>query len=314
MIVFAVTPLYPPRSRVGSWLATHELLAGLAHRGHEVQVMPWMQRKEPPYDHEGVRIVPRSREIVQHVERADIVVSHLGDNGLAHRLATTRSIPSIRLVHSPVTEAPRRLRGAALVVANSRATADAIDWPGELLICPPITWPERHETKPGAAVTLVNLSREKGAELFWELAEAMPDVDFLGVRGGYGLQIVRDLPNVTVLPTQADMREVWRRTRILLMPSAHEAWGMTGIEAMCSGIPVIAHPTPGLTEALGKAGFFCDRKDPAGWQRTIRTLLRPSAWTVASRQARARVAQLDPARTLADFIVAVEKILEAKAA
>jgi len=70
------------------------------------------------------------------------------------------------------------------------------------------------------------------------------------------------------------------------MPSEYESWGRVGVEAMASGIPVIAHPTPGLQESLGDAGVFVDRNDIDGWERAIRRLLTPRAYGTASKKAR----------------------------
>lgn len=310
MKIFGFTPCYPPRSRVGSWLTTHVFLTALAQRGHTVTVMPWMQRREPDYEHDGITIVARSRQIVERVAAADVVVSHHGDNGLASRLAQQAGVTSVRMVHSVPHPTHRLTSRTALVVANSKATADQLRWSGPMIVCPPPTFPERHRTTPGAHVTLVNLSRDKGGELFWELARRMPDVRFLGVQGGYGVQIESELDNVVVLPTQDDMRTVWGLTRILLMPSKHESWGLTGVEAMCSGIPVIAHPTAGLRESLGGAGIFIDRHDPAGWERMLRRLLRPTGWDVASQLALGRVEQLDPHASVQRFCAAVERLAE----
>ena len=93
---------------------------------------------------------------------------------------------------------------------------------------------------------------------------------------------------------------------VLLMPSIAETWGRTGIEAMCFGIPVIAHPTPGLRESLGDAGIFVDRNDLAGWVGAIRSLDDPDEYARRSAAALARVAELDTAADLDRFADYVE--------
>src|SRR5690606_19301196 len=116
--------------------------------------------------------------------------------------------------------------------------------PPAVVVRPPVAAAE-YATEPGDHVTIVNLFPNKGSALFWRLAERMPDVPFLAVRGGYGHQDIRRVPNVEVVPHLPCHRmrdEVYARTKILLMPSEYESWGRVGVEAMCSGIPVIAHP------------------------------------------------------------------------
>jgi glycosyltransferase involved in cell wall biosynthesis len=102
--------------------------------------------------------------------------------------------------------------------------------------------------------------------------------------------------------------EVYARTRILLMPSDYESWGRVGVEAVASGIPVIAHPTEGLTESLGPAGTFCDRDNVDVWQKAIEMLDDPAVYRAASRRAKARSKALDPGADLAAWCTAVEEV------
>ena len=77
---------------------------------------------------------------------------------------------------------------------------------------------------------------------------------------------------------------------------------------MWCGIPVIAHPTPGLREALGSAGTFCVRDDLEGWVFEIRRLLRADHWRPASNAATRRALQLDMTDDLAQWVHLVESI------
>src|SRR5690606_11841974 len=158
-------------------------------------------------------------------------------------------------------------------------------------------------------LTLVNPIPAKGSATFYALAERMPDFHFLAVEGGYlrHEQVRRDdLANVTWQPHTNNMRrDVWSRTRVLLVPSDYESYGMVGVEAMHSGIPVVAHPTPGLRESLASAGTFVDRDDVDGWEAAIRRLYNDQD---ASQCARARARELDPRRELDRFVEAVEAL------
>lgn len=305
--VAAFTPLYPPGSRVGAWLATHELLAALASNGHTVQVVPGVGQARS-YTLDGVKVLTPHTDVVALVRDSDIVISHLGDNGKAHQIAMLQDRPSVRIVHGGNTPVSR-LGGTALAVYNSHATAAHFTaYTGPSIIVHPPTFPDRYRTAPGDRVTLVNLSEDKGGAVFWEIAAAMPDVDFLGVRGYYGPQVTGDLPNVDLRMPTRDMRAVYAETRVLLMPSLHESWGMTAVEAMVSGIPVIAHPTPGLVECLGPAGVFAKRAYTPMWVHEIRRLLDPDEWAQQSRRCLARAAELDPVADLERFVAAVEAL------
>lgn len=320
MRVVAFVPSYPPLTMVGAWIATHQWLKAVAAAGHDVEVMTHQTtvgtgdqvRKLAPYEWDGIPVAGRDRTYHERFGAADVIVSHVGDNMFAHRWALHRGVPSVRIAHSmPANDVHERIDGAALLVAPSVWLADEIAWPGPTVVCHPITIPGQYRTVPfGDRVTVVNLTEAKGGDVFWQLAERMPDVPFLGVRGGWGDQLDdRTLPNVEVVGPVEDMRTVYARTRILAVPSRSESWGMVPIEAMCSGIPVVAHPSPGLREACGTAAMWVDRDDLAGWERAIRRLLAPSAWQVASKIARAWVDRIDPADSADLFVAAVEGVV-----
>lgn len=309
MKVTAVTLKYPPLSLVGAWIATHEFLVALRDRGHDVTVLTTHANRN--HEHDGIPVHPRYPNN-RHVRDADVLISHLGDDGRTAQDAARFGIPSVRMVHGshPSNRARLDRHPPQLAVFNSAATLDEVGepaWPS--IVCHPPVHPERYRTSPGDRVTLVNMSPAKGGIVLSLLARAMPDVQFLGVRGAYGLQHVTMPPNVEVVPTTADMRSVYGRTRVLLMPSERESWGRVGVEAMASGIPVIAHPTGGLVESLGAAGIFVDRERRADWMAELRRLADPAEWAEASARALARSAELDPQADLDRFADAVESLV-----
>jgi glycosyltransferase involved in cell wall biosynthesis len=138
------------------------------------------------------------------------------------------------------------------------------------------------------------MNEAKGGKLFWELARVMPDKQFLGVKGAYGEQIgfARKLDNVTILENTPNIQEVYAKTNILLVPSHYESWGRVAIEASCSGIPVIAAPTPGLTESLGESGIFADPNSVAEWVEAIRSLDDDKIYKKKSKQVKDRSVEL----------------------
>ena len=116
-------------------------------------------------------------------------------------------------------------------------------------------------------VTLVNCNENKGGDLLPKIAAALPEVQFMGVKGGYSEQIIDPNPpkNLIYIENQEDMTKVYQDTKILLMPSKSETWGRVAVEAMASGTPVIVSRSPGLLECVGKAENSCDRNDLSCW-------------------------------------------------
>lgn len=320
MRVLGLVHQYIPVRCAGAESHIHAMLRALADAGHRVDVVLSSQRGEP-YDYEGVHVWPAVEtrtDVHPYLTQADLIVTHLGNTTRATVLGKFNEVPVCVVHHNdfgPTRDALRLPYSRTdLVVTNSEWMTDSLmDWAVQereqlppTVIVRPVADPFVYGTRPGDKVTLVNLRRlvpesvdklTKGGELFRALAERMTDVSFLGVTGAYGIQQdLSGLPNVEVIDhvPHHEMRErVYGRTKVLLVPSSYESWGRVASEAITSGIPVIASPTPGLREQLGAAGTFVAHDDLDGWEAALRALLRPTAWRKASKAAKARAAELD---------------------
>jgi glycosyltransferase involved in cell wall biosynthesis len=317
---------WPPRHNAGSELMVHTMLRALAARGHECTV--WLSRYSAdrrPYDLDGVRVIPFAArmDFASAAKNADVIVSYWENVPAAGALARGFGRPFVVVCHNAAQTILRNVAvsSPALAVYNSehvRAEAEAFfaeyrqgQRPARSMVVRPPVAPGDYRTTPGDRVTLINLSADKGGVLFWRLAERFPGREFLAVRGAYGEQIVKDLPNVEVighLPADRMRDEVYARTRVLLMPSAQESWGRTAVEAMVSGIPVVAASAPGLSESLGEAGIFAERGDVDAWANVLERLDDPAEWAAASERALARAKELDPAADLAAWCEAIESL------
>ena len=301
MKVAALLHAYPPPHGAGGEWHAHTLLRHLAGRGHQVRVVltqPAVWQGSSSWDLDGVTVdaMASKAAVANATSDADVLVTHLESTPRAHAVAEVRGIPCVDMLHNGFTATRGWLsRGRVdLAVANSRwLAAEYADAPVPVAVMRPWTPVADYATTPGDRVTLVNLA--KGGDVLWRLAKAMPRTRFLAVEGGYGPQTLpRPAPvNLEVVANTPNVRDdVLARTRILLMPSGYESWGRIGVEAMCAGIPVIAAPTPGLSESLGDAGTFVDRADTDGWVAAIRRLT-GKTWTAASKAAKARAVELD---------------------
>lgn len=281
--------LFPGEHNAGSETTVHAALRAMVHRGHDVRVI--CDRSETaPYNIDGIPVVrpPRRGQqtwLEDFVRDCDLIVTHLDLTSQAMGLSTNTNKPLVHFIHNSaqlkywnVREKAHGVSGWApscqLVVFNSNWISELEDWPGPQVIVHPVVEKEYYQCKTGTKITLVNPTPGKGVATFKALAELMPDQDFLAVEGGYGQQIITESKgNIEWMKHTPDIKEVFRQTKILLMPSDYESYGRVGIEAACAGIPTIAHPTEGLTEAFGDAGIFLDRDDYPSWQAEIEHLL-----------------------------------------
>lgn len=331
---------YVPTHGAGAEGMAHALLRHLVHCGHEVDVILSQVDNTVPEDYvyQGVRVHVHTGKtqtpnwIAEH--HPHVIVCHLENTSRAAVLGKMFEVPVVQLLHNhrPETMTSTLQHRFAMVVCNSswmveeyeqywQAYLDGRPGPRVLKIRPPVHPDEFamvRTNKPGDRITLINLTVPKGAHVFYELAKRLPQYKFLGVRGAYGVQVIRDdLPNVEILDHQLshEMGEVYARTKVLLVPSDYESYGRVAAEACCCGIPVIAHPTAGLRESLGgMAGIFRDRDAVGAWEKELRRLHAPRAWAAASKNVLEWSRALDPTEELAQWCSAMEEVARVPAA
>lgn len=153
----------------------------------------------------------------------------------------------------------------------------------------------------GDCITLVNANNNKGVHQFIKIAERMPNRKFLAVRPYYGeLQMPPTPSNVEIVPFADDIREVLKRTKILLFPSQYESFGRIAVEAMLNGIPVIysksdgsGKTTEGVEEWITPVGIPVKRDDIDGWISAIESFDSEEAYTICSVKCKEHIEQLD---------------------
>jgi glycosyltransferase involved in cell wall biosynthesis len=130
-------------------------------------------------------------------------------------------------------------------------------------------------------ITMVNPVVEKGLMILVGLLLQLPEHPFLVVEGwprspGQWQDLQRVLgrfPNVRLLRAVPDMREVYRQTRILLVPSLwREGFGRVAAEAQASGIPAIASRVGHLAELTAGTLLVDDFTSAEAWADAIRHL------------------------------------------
>ena len=319
MKVLVIQHFRIPYQCAGSEMMLHRMALALKDAGHTVQMIttdtPQALDMEI-YDEMVCHSVGKDRNRMMILARSfkpDVILSHHQRAEMAIPIARQLKVKSIFVMHNDFSHNQRVLMHRPdLVVFNTEWIAHKFRARVRrgMVIHPPV-YPDHCDLYRGEKVTLINKNRDKGGEIFYRLAAALPEVEFMAVQGAHGHQVEGpELPNVVEQPHTANMCwDVWSETKILLMPSIYESYGMTGVEALCMGIPVLANPTPGLKESLGDAGWFIPRNDEQAYVDAITMLMSDDDfYHGVSGKCLARASQLGTVDEMAQFVKTVEAL------
>jgi glycosyltransferase involved in cell wall biosynthesis len=296
-VLFASYVPHMPESTGGFQTTVDALAKVMQARGHEVLILAGIQRPTQavilherqkdrfavlPFD--GLSYpVARADEPVEALPgllagwRPDIVSLALGGGAQAAMtvICLRANVPVMMTVHNVET------RDVATIfpenpllgrLANSAFTARRMEslFGVDLPVLPPLIDPstcvfDPRERGQGRSILLVNPSVSKGVDVFFRLAAARPDLHFLTIESWTVSDDWRvilhnraaELGNVEVLGPTQDMRSVYRRARLLLMPGTYEeTWGKAATEAQLNGIPVLAADRGALPDTIGPGGLL----------------------------------------------------------
>lgn len=347
-ILFATAHPHLPQFSGGSQSSTHELALELVERGHSVGVlaalagtgyiglrnrvlMKLLDRKTIVDRFSGYEVY---RKWFVWEDIPDVVACARPDVALVQAMNPVPIAAALRAAGVPTIiylrdvefgslgGDPRALSGVRYV-ANSAFTARRYHeaFGLDATVIPPLFRAERYRVKRAPSnVTFINPHPEKGRELAFDIAGACPDIPFSfveswpleGEQRNAVLRRLRETPNVTLVPRTDDMREVYRRARLILAPSLwEEAWGRVASEAHFSGIPVVASNRGGLPESVGPGGVLVAPEDTLEtWVAAVRRLWSDDeAQAAASRAALeyARRPALDPGRQVAALLEVITR-------
>lgn len=260
----------------------------LLSQGHEIKAIVG---SESDYVHDGIecfkqgspdQIFKTNNDLFQW---CDIVISQLLGTAYGFNKAHQHQKPLVFIAHNNSQSYPTRFcePGKLHVIYNShnlqKELSHLYGHQNGFVLHPLMPELPRVKKTKAKNITLINLNENKGSHIFIELAKRLPQFQFLGVKGGYDRQIIEKLDNVTYFENGCDIRAVLQSTKVLLVLSQHESYSQVAMEAMISGIPVIATPISGIQENLGDAGIYCERTDLDGLVWNIVNLIEnKTAW------------------------------------
>lgn len=276
---------YPPIHNAGGEYMLHSINKFLINQGYTINVIV---PKFPVNKFEGVNIYTfqDKKEVLKVINNSYYIGSHFHFSLIAVKTASIAKKPIIIVIHDDIQKPylntfnniyPNNIH----LIYNSVWIKNIYNYMGinSCVVFPPVDWKEYKIKTSRKYVTLINCNSNKGGSLLIKIAKKMPDIEFLGIEGAYNHQI-KDLSvkNIKYLPSTPNIKSIYEQTDIVLMPSKNETWGRVAVEAISSGIPVIANPTPGLREALDYCGIFISRDEIDEYVKMIRKLKTDEAY------------------------------------
>ncbi len=308
---------YPNEVLAGAETMAHRIAKYLVSEGHKVKVISGTAKEKKNYL-DGVEVLSWNRGDDDKKEWlwSDLVITHLGNTYHCFNQARRFNKKLVHLVHNSYGDHILRTRVRAnYIVYNSEFVKRILKYEQPSCICiPPVDYRDYSSVKnDGEYITLINLNENKGGQILIELAKRLPHYKFLGVKGGYYEQI-QDLSvkNIKYVEPQSDIKKVYQKSKIILVPSGYESYGQVAIEAISCGIPVINSEAKGVVEALGKASIAIDRNNLDEWCMMIDKLMTDKEFYITkSIQAKQRAKELDPKpylKNLNEFLIRINNI------
>jgi len=119
--------------------------------------------------------------------------------------------------------------------------------------------------------------------------KALPDLRLL-VTGRLGAKYPEDYILTPGPLDEAVLAAAYRRAHALLHPSYHEGFGLTLLEAMAMGCPVVASDRGAIPEIVGDAAILCDPNDAVAMADGLVQLINPAVREEMIRNGRKRAA------------------------
>gem|GEM_PF-1988899 len=353
--ILLVTGVYHPSSG-GSEISIRTLMEGLHKLGHEVHTLThrvdYFKQKEQEVLN-GVNIIRINEtdlkskffQLAEELE-IDVVLTQLMWSERVLKYANLSSLKSIYFVRSVGIGLDLSIDSKiapTAIVANSMTTKNFVKnyWKRDSYVLYPIIRFDDYycEKREQNYITIINPIDVKGGDIFKQVAQIMPERNFLAVRGwqhwknpnngawdikrmesnskAFGGKLIipsetdfSDNVNVSVEGPFEDMRIVYAKTKLLLVPSLwEEPFGRAVVEAMLNYIPVIASKKGSLPYVVGRGGSIINKvRSVKDWKKSIKNFDNDEYYLKKSRLAATSSNRFHPDKLIKDFSEFLESL------
>lgn len=304
---------YPTEVFAGAEMMAHRIAKFLVIKGHQVKVLSGTATKEHSiFDTINVYKFEQDNDY-DFWRWSDLVITHLGATHYCYNKQRLFRKKLVHLIHNSFEVHLTRIKPKNnYMVYNSEFAKRVLNYPTDSTVCiPPVDYREFEKVNNEGSnyFTLVNLNENKGGQLLIDVAKKMPNVQFLGVEGGYYEQIKEPLKNIKYVKPTDNMKEVYKKSKCILILSKYESWGQVAIESLASGVPVIVTNAIGVSEAVDYAGTYTERT-VEGICEAINKINNESYYKTKKAESFKRAKELDPIpylENLNSFLLNIQK-------
>ena len=297
MKILVVVELYFHKNKSGGEAYLHHFLKKIKeYTEATINILIPNKEEDKKYDFEGIiinEVLESDEELDSYILEADILVSQLMLSPTVIKYSDKYKKPLIWLLHGFFEGFTKFMKNNKIIkIFNSKnVLVDFSNKSNYIIQNYHIIYPftdfdklskfKDKEIERREYITFINPVQNKGAELVIQIAKKNLKRKFLIVEGGYShqeqkqyLTEFRNLSNCHIIKNTNDIiNEIYLKSRIVLMPSKYESYGMVASEASCLGIPVIINrEAKGLNENLGKLSLGGHDHDFKSYQRIIESL------------------------------------------
>ena len=296
MKILIITKLYFHKNKAGGEAYLHHFLK-LLQKGVDVSIEVLIPDSEEmkKLEFDGININETTElfndDLLSYCQNADLVITHLDFAFETVNYCLEINKPVIMIFHNSIEQYNPFIENENVIkIFNSNFVKKDYLNRGLVpvnshLIYPYVDFQKyskfKKHTKKRQYITLINPSENKGADVVLRLAQNNKNRKFLIVEGGYYphqqsyyINKFSSLPNCHVIEnTSTIIKDVYSKSRIVMMPSIYESYGMVAAEASCMGIPIIVNDnSEGLKENLGKLCLGGYDKEIESYQHIIDSL------------------------------------------
>ena len=166
-------------------------------------------------------------------------------------------------------------------------------------------------------ISVCRLEPQKDPATLIAAMESIPDATLLMVGDG---QLRGELEQqaaaaglssrIKFLGRRNDIPQLLKMADVFALASTWEGFGISVVEAMAAGVPVVATDVPGVAQVVGDAGMLVPIKDPGALAEAISAVLQdPKRSSAMSAAGQTRARSFDISETVAQYAELYEAVL-----